>query len=308
MNINRETLQIFDLIFKSLMHLSSKAVINCINGLFSTAYPADSSVEYPITETIEDNLEKIVSDMVLIVNKRDSFHIEVQITNDATIALRMFRYGFAEARRTQLIAPDEHLITLKFPEARIIYWESTKNTPDTVTLRLVFPGEKYFDYEVKTFKFLDHSIDDLEHRNMVLLLPFYVLKVRSALRKAHTVEERRELSDEMQHILNSVFDVIERSRANNVLDDKDMIMILEHMGNLFHQLYDGYEEFKEPRMTLEEKVKPKWQEYLQEGIRAGRLETQLETARNALHAGLTVEVVRTITGLDLETIQSIKES
>lgn len=44
------------LIFKRLMRLSSKAIVQFINGLFDTAYPVDSTVDYPSTETVTEDL------------------------------------------------------------------------------------------------------------------------------------------------------------------------------------------------------------------------------------------------------------
>jgi hypothetical protein len=38
-------------------------------------------------------------------------------------------------------------ISIKFPNARIIYWETTKKTPDEVTLTLSFPDGEYYHYE-----------------------------------------------------------------------------------------------------------------------------------------------------------------
>jgi hypothetical protein len=42
-----EPIHIFDLIFKRLMRLSNRASVQFINGLFDTAYPVDSTVDYP---------------------------------------------------------------------------------------------------------------------------------------------------------------------------------------------------------------------------------------------------------------------
>ncbi|AEF83839.1 hypothetical protein TREPR_2638 [Treponema primitia ZAS-2] len=42
--MDRATHDIFDRSFKFLMHLSNRAVINVINGLFGTNHPLDSPV------------------------------------------------------------------------------------------------------------------------------------------------------------------------------------------------------------------------------------------------------------------------
>ena len=52
--------QIYDKVFKKILTLSSRAVINMINGLFLTEYPPDSTIHYNWTEFQEDgNIDSI---------------------------------------------------------------------------------------------------------------------------------------------------------------------------------------------------------------------------------------------------------
>jgi hypothetical protein len=39
--VRRQTAQLFDMVFKRLIHLSGPAVVHFINGLFGTNYPPD---------------------------------------------------------------------------------------------------------------------------------------------------------------------------------------------------------------------------------------------------------------------------
>ena len=79
MALKRETRQLFDLMFKNLIHLSAPAIVQFINGLFGTAYPADSKVEYPATESVSKKLKKLMSDTIIIINDKHAYHIEVEI-------------------------------------------------------------------------------------------------------------------------------------------------------------------------------------------------------------------------------------
>jgi len=47
---------IFDKVFKKILTLSTKAVINLINGLFGTDYPEDSTITYNWTEFMDTEL------------------------------------------------------------------------------------------------------------------------------------------------------------------------------------------------------------------------------------------------------------
>ena len=156
----RETQQIFDLILKQLLRLSTPAVVQFINGLFGTDYPLDSTIEYPNTENVSRKLKRLLSDMVVIIGGIHAYHLEAEISDDENIVLRVFEYGFAEGLRTKKVSGGGQKISLTFPSARIIYWETTKRTPDEVVLSLEFPDGGNYDYIVKTFKFLNYGIHE----------------------------------------------------------------------------------------------------------------------------------------------------
>ena len=164
---SRHIQQIFDDVFKQLMWLSDLAIVQFINGLFETDHPADSVVHRVSTENVSRRLRKTLADVVIIINNV-SYHIETQISDDEDMALRMFEYGFAESLRGRGTSvtedsghPGEDTITLRFPQARLIYWEVSGKTPDKARLNLVFPDNTEHRFEVEVLKFLDHSIQEL---------------------------------------------------------------------------------------------------------------------------------------------------
>ncbi|GHU51182.1 hypothetical protein FACS1894200_11130 [Spirochaetia bacterium] len=67
-------------------------------------------------------------------------------------------------------------IQLNMPFALILYWETTRKTPDKVTLKLKFEDGSLHNYEVSTLKMFDQSMEMLEQRKMMLLLLFCLLK------------------------------------------------------------------------------------------------------------------------------------
>ena len=48
-----------------------------------------------------------------------------------------------------------------------------------------------------------------------------------------------------------------------------------------------------------------WTTSINTGIEKGRMEREIEIAKNLLHEGLSVELVQRTTGLDMETIESL---
>ena len=120
-SVKRETQQIFDLILKRLLRLSGPAVIQFINGLFGTNHPQDGTVEYPNTEYVSQKLRRLMSDIVVVINGVHVYHLEAEIKDDESIVIRMFEYDFAQALSTKTVSDGGEKITIKFPNARIIY-------------------------------------------------------------------------------------------------------------------------------------------------------------------------------------------
>ncbi|MDR0708193.1 MAG: hypothetical protein LBF60_10055 [Treponema sp.] len=76
-NGERETLQVFDLMFKLILkEASSTALVHFINGLFDKNYPPESEVTFAATESVNERaerLEKIISDSWLRLSQNFSF-------------------------------------------------------------------------------------------------------------------------------------------------------------------------------------------------------------------------------------------
>ena len=98
-NSSNHIYHIYDKMFKKILTLSSKAVINFINGLFQTDYPTDSTITYNWTEFHDDNLTKTIADTILTIGGIHSYHIEAQMYRDEDIVLRIFDYGYKQSLR-----------------------------------------------------------------------------------------------------------------------------------------------------------------------------------------------------------------
>jgi hypothetical protein len=344
--VKRDTLHIFDLILKQLIRLSSVAIVQFINGLFGTNHPLDSTVEYPNTENVSKKLRKLMSDTLVIIGGLHTYHIEGEVNDsDAGVALRVFEYGFAEGLRTQNIAEEGYVVTMRFPKARILYWETSGNAPDEATLRLIFPDETHYDYKVKTFKFLDHDISELEKQKMSILLPFYVLKLRKRIVSARTSQQRKELSKEIKSTFDELVAAVDRSAEAGLMSESDKRIVLEHTERLYRELYSPYQELmevdtmlKDRLLTYSEEAEQRGRdegikegvakgikegvakgikegvakgrdEGIKEGIAKGRDEGVAKgiekVARGLLARGISLDIIAESSGLPLETLKAM---
>lgn len=176
--------QIFDKVFKKVITLSAKSVVNLINGLFGTDYPLDSTVHYNWTEFEDDRLRRILADTILTINGTHSYHMEAQMEKDNAIVFRVFDYGFQHANRTRVMDVEEGKYVLSFPQPVVIYLYYEGVVPDIYTLILEKDtGEKMCEYRVPVVKVQDISAEELSERKMIVLLPFHILKLRQLIKE-----------------------------------------------------------------------------------------------------------------------------
>jgi predicted transposase/invertase (TIGR01784 family) len=225
------------------------------------------------------------------------------------VALKVFEYGFAEGLRTQSMAEEDNVITIRFPKARILYWETSGKAPNEATLRLIFPDETRYDYKVKTFKFLDHDISELEKQKMAILLPFYVLKLRQRVVSAKTSAQRSVLSAEMKTIFDELVTAIDRSAEAGLMNESDKRIVLEHMERMYRELYSQYKEFTEVDTMLKDRLLTYSEEAelkgRKEGIKEGIKEGVEKVARSLLSRGVPPDIIAESAELPLDAVKAL---
>jgi hypothetical protein len=250
---------------------------------------------------VTKKLRRLLSDIIIIIGGVHVYHIEGEIGDDANIAIRVFEYGFAEGLRTKTVSNDGENISIRFPKARIIYWETTGKTPDKVTLSLEFPEDGRYDYTVRSFKFLDYGIRELESRKMTILLPFYVLKLRKKVVRAKSAQRRQELSTEMKSILDELVATVERGEKAGLMSEPDMRIVLDHMEQIYRELFGQYEEYKEADVMLQERLLTYEEKAELRGIEKG-IE---KVARKLLTNGVSPEIIAKSCELPLDTVKTM---
>lgn len=189
--------QLYDKMMKKILTLSSKAVINFINGLFDTHYDTNSQITYNWTEFEDHSLKRILADTILTINNTDSYHIEAQMYTDDAIILRVFEYGFSHALRNAVIHED--YCEIQFPNPAIIYLYYDGTVPDTYQLHVTFPDQQTIIYTAPVLKLPDISAEELNKRKMVILLPFHLLKMRRLLEKSRSDANKEALKNILFH-------------------------------------------------------------------------------------------------------------
>ena len=238
--MTRKNTHIFDKVFKKILTLSSKSVINMINGLFNTTYTEDSTITYNWTEFVDTELRHTLADTILTINGRHSYHIEAQMEKDEDIVFRVFDYGYHHAGNAR--ASSEDYYVLHFPEPKIIYLYATKDIPNTYTLRLDFGSQGYFDYQVPVFKYLETSIEELNKRKLIILIPFQLLKLRKLLQKDRNPDNLLALQ---KLIEDDILGSIETNLLLGNISMNDAYRLQQLTKQLYNYIYAHYAEMEE---------------------------------------------------------------
>ena len=243
----KEIHQIYDKAFKRILTLSDKAVINLINGLFSTNYPTNSKITYNWTEHEDKDLKRTLSDSILTINDRDIYHIEAQITEDEEIVFRVFEYGFGHAYKNRTYENGNE--TMIFPRPCIIYLDEGKKDkiPDEYTLILKFEDQGKFSYKVPVFKLQTISVQELNDKKLIILLPFLLLKLRKKMEKIRSKENMEELQS---LVANDIIDVIHKNEELGNLSHSDALDLIDLTTKLYMKIYSKYKEMEDFTMRM----------------------------------------------------------
>ena len=243
----KEIHQIYDKAFKRILTLSDKAVINLINGLFGTDYPTNSKITYNWTEHEDKELKRTLSDSILTINDRDIYHIEAQITEDEEIVFRVFEYGFGHAYKNRTYENGNE--TMIFPRPCIVYLdEGKKDTiPDEYTLVLKFENQGEFSYKVPVFKLQSISLQELNDKKLISLLPFLLLKLRKKMEKIRSKENVEELQ---RLVMNDIMSNIDRNVEVGNISSTDGMDLKALTSMLYMQIYSKYQEMEDFTMRL----------------------------------------------------------
>jgi predicted transposase YdaD len=304
---------IFDRSFKLIIgNISNRTLITLINALFGANHPPDSDVRRLNTEQIDKDLKKQQADEIVSINGMD-YLIEEQTADDANMAIRIFEYCYAHALRNK--STEDGVIVLPLPRAVVIYLEAGAATPDELVVRLEFPDGGWHDFKVKTMKLLDYGVDELAERGFVPLLPFYIIKLRKAAKRAKRDEEKRKVEEDFKEMGLKIREAI--AGAVGRISEEDAVTLLERLSHLVKYVGEGYSTVEVRKMLsnsvkgygpwLVERGEQRGEQRGElrgklEGERIGELRGKLEAARNVLNEGLSMEQAARITGIPADEL------
>lgn len=173
----------FDDAYKTIQEKFPSLLIPLVNEQFHTKYGFGEPIVNLGQETHKKN-GKVIADSVFGIRKR-AYHVECQSNPDGTISIRMLEYDFYIAMKN--VRRDEHgIYHVKLPRSCILYLRHKENTPDEETIELESADGKKLIYRVPVIKAQKYSIDEIFEKDLLILLPFYILRYEDAINNEET--------------------------------------------------------------------------------------------------------------------------
>lgn len=273
-NVNRPKVKA-DEALKKLFSLSKRPTLDLLNGLFNEQFKPETTEIFPKnTEYVSADLSVIFADWLMTVQEGDvskQFHIEFQITNPASMIVRMFEYGFHAARDSSLTTGQK--VTLRYPRQLVLYLERDQSVAEDISCIVEFPpyGENdTFEYKVPVKKFWDISVEELK-TTLYALIPFNTFTSRKLM--SDIAQDPRLTDEQKKNLIHDEFQKIKRviqagqehllalfREAKLTEDDlNNMSTVTTNLSyHLYEKFFEYYESFpREVEHMIESIIDPK---------------------------------------------------
>lgn len=164
------------------------------------------------------------------------------MTKDDRIVFRVFQYGFQHAAK--YIQKDEDGLSL--PQPVILYFDTQKNISAYQTMAISVGNMQSLQYDVRTFCYQDYSIKELNERNMILLIPFQLLKYRDMMNRNPSRENIQGLK---KLIADDILGSIQRSYEAGDIYYSDVVILKDMSRMLCEFLYGENKACQEEGVT-----------------------------------------------------------
>ena len=226
---------IFDDVLRTIQERRPKLLIPLVNEVFHTAYPENMKVTR-LPEEYQKVVSKVVADSCNKIMEQ-IYHFECQSTSDGNMILRMVEYDFMIALTESRNQLDKRKI--KFPRACIIYLRATKNTLTEEQIEIEMADGQIITYRVPTIRLRDYSIDEIFEKNLLILLPYYIINYEKELSKVAEEKERKE------NLLSEFIAIISRLEKVTKEDEGLFLDIVKMMQRVMRYLLREEPEMKE---------------------------------------------------------------
>ena len=298
---------IFDDVFHTIAQKLPRLMIALVNLAFGTHYPESVDFRQLRNEHYHKS-GKIVTDSILMIGGV-TYHFECQTEPDGTMVLRMLEYDFMIALEQAWL---ERSATVRLPSSCVVYLRHTKSTPDEHRMTILGENGQSMEYRSRVIKVQTLSLDEMFEKNLLMLLPYYIMRYEKSFRAMEEDSAQRE------RFLSEVEAMSDRLEQAVSSEDRTAVYtdLMELIREVAEYLLWSYEKTREGvTKIMGGRILPlpsdTIREAKEEGILEGRAEGRLEGEETMFHSiirtmyekGCSVLEIARLTGREEETVR-----
>lgn len=246
--------KLWDEITKSIADRMPNQLFPLFKEAFGKEYPKGTTIriiqtEYPVPE---GDKTVIYSDIVLLVDEKDLYHMECQMTNDSDMVVRMIEYDFHTALRHGIQMDAPNVFSLHFPKSTVLYPQCNSKLPDKLICNVIFPDGSSHRYEVPTIRIQKYSLEDIREKHLTMFIPFKLLSFRPRVYSKKNPIRENELTEYVKRLILILEEEYEAGNISN-LEYKDYVKFINLAAErVFHaQQHYAEEVFEVTKSVLE---------------------------------------------------------
>ena len=299
---------IFDDVFHTIAQNLPQLLIALINLCFGTNYPYDVEYQHIRNEHFHKS-GKTISDYALIVGGI-TYHFECQIKAGSIMVFRMLEYDFLIAFEQAWL---NHSKELTLPFSCVLYLRPAKETPDEYSMRIKNSDGESMPYRCKILKAQNYTLDELFEKNLLALLPFYIMRYEAQFSKMEEDEAlRARFLAEVETLSVRLEAAISPEEKAVVYPDlmKLITDIAEHELREYQNTLKGVKEIMGGRIlplpsdSIRKAREEGREEGRAEGREEGRAEERNNIFRNMYDRGTSILNIAEMTGETVATVTS----
>ena len=195
--------RLWDEILKAIVDAMPEQLFPLFKEVFGKEYPKGTPIILLATEssTYQENPDappsSRLSDIALLVNGTDYYHLECQMHNDQDMVIRMVAYDLHFAmQHTTETGPENKEVVMRFPHSAVIYPEKNRKIPESLRCRIIFQDGSEHIYQIPTVRIQSYSLEEIHEKHLNLFIPYVLLRLRPRLRdKIKNPLTRKELTE-----------------------------------------------------------------------------------------------------------------
>ena len=297
-----ENSTIFDDVLRTIQERLPRLLIPLVNEVFQTSFTEDTIVTR-LPEEYQKVISKVVADSCSKVG--DSvYHFECQSKKDGSMILRMVEYDFMIALSEMRQNKKEKY--LQFPRSCIIYLRSNSNTLKEERLKIRLADGQIVTYKVPVLRLKDYSVEEIFEKNLLILLPYYIINYEKELSKiAKDAQRTQQLIEEYKSIVIRLEKIAKNDDIGFFRDLAGMMRrIVEYLLRKEPDLKERVSEAmggKVLRLPSDELREAK-----EAGIAEGLTEAKMSIVENMLKRGMSDEDICALAECDMTLVEEVR--